>query len=514
MNKIFYSPVWFITFIIVALVGLVGAIVLVNGVGSGPTSIATYRKATYQVPDGIEPSTAFSTAENAISNLLYEGLFTVSKSLEIKPALIDSWQLDKSGELYTFRVKAGIFFHDGTPLVANDVARMLNQLLDVKSPVRLRYSRIQEVTVVDDQTVQVRLRSHYPPFIALLAAPAAKIVKRIEGRRYPIGTGGFQFRAINQEDGHKVLILDRFEKYHGTQPYIKVLKLVEVTEPEAIAGLKSGVLLDSALMPYLGAGKMTEKDRSLEVTQPAAVTWILALNTSKAPTSDKNLRACLVRSFRREQFVKKFIPEQEVAFGLLPPTLMGSGKVALKYSPSEEDCKTFSGSTISLDYPSELNRGEEMCREMATYFEKTGLVLNCRGVPYETLISNIRAGTTHISFLSQTLDLPDVEYFVETFESNAPLNLSNYHSRQFDDLLTRARTEPDREHRASIFEKIDQELFDNSVTLNISYAPHISYWNKCLSGVEVSIAGESYIDYSKIAGRRGCKLEQAGSYGQ
>lgn len=117
---------------------------------------------------------------------------------------------------------------------------------------------------------------------------------------------------------------------------------------------------------------------------------------------------------------------------------------------------------------------------------------------FDELLKNIRTGQAQLSFIAMTLDLPDVEYFLNVFESTASFNMSNYHSKSVDDLLEQSRSETNKSFRAQYYRKINSELYDNFITLNISYPPHISYRHKCLDNFVMDIVGDSYIDYTAL----------------
>jgi glutathione transport system substrate-binding protein len=470
------------------------------------TEIALYRKPTYQVPESWTPVKSLSTAENAVANLAYEGLFTIDRFLEIKPQLAESWNLDKTGITYTVKLKTGVRFHDGTQLASRHVVEMFRRLSEKDSPVRLRYERIKRVVPFDANTVKIELKSPYPPFISLLAAPAAKITHDTENTAYPMGTGAFRIVGIKDDAPTKTLVLERFEQFHGEKPAIRRIELVEATQREALDGVKSGRFHDSVMYPYFELNE-NEVANSQAVKQSIAgtTTWILALNSGSGPTANIQLRRCLAHNFDRKAFIARFIPEHKEAMGILPPTLMGSGHVRADDMLSES-CNTFHSTTLKLIYPEVLDHGSEMCAAFGADFKKIGVKITCEGLAFGELIKRITEKKFNIAFLAQTLDLPDVEYFLESFESSAPFNLSNYKSATLDNALAAARTEPDREKRTNLFAQIDRELYRNAVTINISYPPFISYWNRCLDRNELNLAGEPYVDYSVIRAKPGCHV--------
>ncbi|OFZ78446.1 MAG: hypothetical protein A2583_13845 [Bdellovibrionales bacterium RIFOXYD1_FULL_53_11] len=496
--------------IITAAIGAVAGAMVMLARQMTSTEIALYRKPTYQIPESWTPVKSLSTADNALANLAYEGLFSIDRTLGIQPQLVESWKLDTSGTNYTFNIKKGVRFHDGTVLASRHVTEMFRNLVDKDSPVRLRYARIKQVVAFDEFTVKVELKSPYPPFISLLAAPAAKLAIQSEQSPYPYGTGAFRIVGLNENVDNKTLLLERFDGFHGEKPAIRRMELVEADQKSAIEGVLAGTFHDSVIYPYF---KITDErlkaSKAVRQNVASTTTWVLALNSGSGPTSDVRLRRCLSQSFDRKKFIAGFIPEQSPALGIIPPTLSGSSMVKPADMP-RENCHGFSGIRLKLVYPEVLERGAEMCAAFSSDFEKIGVQIRCEGLPFDKLLRRITKKDFNIAFLAQTLDLPDVEYFLEAFESTAPYNLSNYRSKTLDHALAMARQEPDRARRAGYFAEIDRELYRNAVTINISYPPHISYWNRCLENNALSMAGESYADYEVIKARRGCRIQADG----
>ena len=195
-------------------------------------NIPIYRKAVYLVPDRLDPAHFLSTAEHSIAGLMFDGLFTVNNFLEIEPSLVESWAVSEDGKQYRFSVKQNARFHNGQPLLAQDVASSLQRLVSENGPVKAAYARIAKIEVVDSSTIVVELTSWYPTFISLLAAPFAKIIKFLPGTQYPIGTGPFMFEAIILNKTGRVLKLQRFNEYHGKLPQIEKMEVLELSEAE------------------------------------------------------------------------------------------------------------------------------------------------------------------------------------------------------------------------------------------------------------------------------------------
>ncbi|MBL6988703.1 MAG: ABC transporter substrate-binding protein [Bacteriovoracaceae bacterium] len=460
------------------------------------TEINVYRKAIYSIPDKFNTLELVSTSEHTISHLIYEGLFTVNKFMETVPLLVKDWTLDSTKTQYTFSIHRDIKFSNGSLMTLSDVKDSLDRLLDNKSPVKDMFKKIKSIKIVNDSIV-VKIDSPYPPFISLLASPFAKVLKMKKGHSYPIGTGPFVFKNIGNKKGKKVLVLER-NPFHRERPLIEQMELWELTEPEALKLVGDGFIHDTSI--YLSVrGKHKSNKKVKQNFSSTAVTWLFPLNTKSKKLSDIGLRKCINKVFRKSEFIKKFRPDHKEAIGFLPPTLLGGAKKIQQENLSKINCYKYDGIELNFDIPVELGEQvPEMCKFVKHNFGEIGIKIICNPIKFGILVDRIKQASSEISFLSQTLDYPDVEYYFTTYESNSHFNISNFSSKVIDQLLNQVRFSSDRFDRNEIYYKLNQYLYDNYVTVNISYPNHISYRHICLRNFNISTAGETYINYKSI----------------
>ncbi|MDO8526657.1 MAG: ABC transporter substrate-binding protein [Deltaproteobacteria bacterium] len=475
--------------------------------GGDDENIPVFRKAVYLIPEKIDPIYFLSTAEHSISNLIFEGLFSVNDLLEIEPCLVQEWRLEGDGTKYWFKLKKDVLFHDGIPLTSMLVKQSLERLLSKDSPVQKTYNRIENIKIIDTSELEIKLKSPSPSFISLLAAPFAKITKPAQNLAYPIGTGPFVLKeVINSGNHQKILRLQRFEKYRQALPKIEELQLWELSEEQAINLAQAGFIHDTT--NWISKSDLCSKEQACrKIEAPSAVTWLLSFNTSKHPLNNINLRKCLTRNFDQKYFIQNFVPDHVPAQAYLPRTLPGFLENLENHfdGDSTAECSDFRKVKLVLDYAVDLDKGKEMCQFMKGNFQKGNVEILCNGIKFDRLLQRIITGKADISFLAMTLDMPDPEYFVNVFESSSPFNMSNYHSKEIDRLLLDARSAPNKQLRATLYQQINKILYDNYVTLNISYPPHISYEHKCVAGLHIGIMGDSYINYTKVHLDRDCK---------
>lgn len=179
-------------------------------------------------PRSLDPQVTTALNDFRILVNVFEGLVRYRPgTLEPAPALADSWQVSDDGRVYTFRLKDGVRFHDGSQFDAEAVRFNFQRMLDPGHPyhdtgpfpLAFFFDAVESIEVLDPLTVRFRLDKPFAPFLSNLAYPAGLIVSPAaverwgaEVGRHPSGTGPFRF--VDWRPGERVR-LERFSDYHG-----------------------------------------------------------------------------------------------------------------------------------------------------------------------------------------------------------------------------------------------------------------------------------------------------------
>ncbi|WP_439120485.1 ABC transporter substrate-binding protein, partial [Marivita sp.] len=131
-------------------------------------------------PKALDPAAVTAVNDFRILMNVYDGLVRYSDgTLEVEPALAESWEISEDGTEYTFTLREGIKFHDGSDFDAEAVKfnfdRMLNEDHPYHNsgpfPLSFFFSSIESTEVVDARTVRFTLNGPYAPFLSNLAYP-------------------------------------------------------------------------------------------------------------------------------------------------------------------------------------------------------------------------------------------------------------------------------------------------------------------------------------------------------
>lgn len=464
----------------------------------------TYIKGLYSLPLSLDPIKMNDTASLVVGNLIFDGLLKFSPSLKIEGALAESWATSKDGKTITFRLKSNIFFHSGEPITAYDAEFSIKRALNPESKVRKYYDSIKEIKAIDDKTLIIILNYSFPPFLSVLAGATAKVLPKAQVLNpnffnKPNGSGAFKFAGLDQTK--KEISLEAFSKYYADKPKINRMILKETTEDEAIKLAKTGKMHDLANWP------LTENNSVFEignkVSSPVAATWIIGLNTLKAPFNDLKIRQLFKNNIPAEEFRKKFYPDAIKANGYVPNGLPGS---QVKVSINTKNIKP-SKSKISLVIPVELALGIEMKQLIEQTMKTQGWNIEVVLTPWDQLMDGYTKKSHQAFLVSMNMDYPDADFLLKNFESDNPDNFSGLKQLKIDELLRKSRSTQDRKLREEYYKSALKLVEESAVTVNL-FHPRANYWiSKCVENFRPNILSDVYIDYSKISLSPSCAIQ-------
>ena len=201
-----------------------------------------------------------------INVLLFNGLTAHDGDNQVVPGLAESWDYDETTYTYTFHIRDGIRWHDGEPFTAKDVQFTIEAIMDPDNgPENApNYEDVEEITVVDDQTISFRLAE---PNVAFLEYMTMAVLPShlLEGEdmqesdffRHPVGTGPYK---LERWDVGQSIVLTKNEDYYLGAPNIDtvIFKIVADDNAQAMQ-LESGEL-DLALLDPKNAANFEGRD--------------------------------------------------------------------------------------------------------------------------------------------------------------------------------------------------------------------------------------------------------------
>lgn len=295
---------------------------LVFGSGGDPTSLE---------PGNIEDGNSIY-----VQHQIYDRLIDYkSGTTELEPALATEWEASDDGLTWTFTLREGVKFHDGTDFNAEAVRANVNRWWDPEDPLGFRdagktyaiweglfggykgseESTLQAINVVDDTTIEFTLKEPFAAFPAAIASGyfgiASPTAIEEAGADYgtasvpAIGTGPYKF--VEWRIGDRVVLERNPDYWKEGFPKTDQLVMRFIKEPSArLAELRAGSIDFTVDIAPDQLSELQSDSNLQEVRRPPFNVGYLALNTSYEPLANKEVRQAIAMAINRKGIVDSF----------------------------------------------------------------------------------------------------------------------------------------------------------------------------------------------------------------
>jgi peptide/nickel transport system substrate-binding protein len=327
---------------------LVAGVLLIALLATGPAVAQPriLRVATDTNLPWLDPhmGTAFTLRE--LSAHVFEGLVTIGEDYGVIPQLAESWSVSSDGLHYTFKLRAGVKFHNGKTLAAEDVKASVERFVQYSAR-RGDVAAVQGVTVVDPLTVRITLKEPQGSFIGALANPVSLLgimpKEIVEGARDPIqppnliGTGPFRLAEWARD---RQITLRRFPEYArdrrtpasglggDRQALMDEIHIVSILESATrLAALERGDIDYAQSLAPAAYDRLRGAPTLDPVIIKPFTQVILQLNANRAPFNNVKARQAVSRGLDMEAIMRAVTANQPAFYRLQPSFFFPEQKV-------------------------------------------------------------------------------------------------------------------------------------------------------------------------------------------
>ena len=469
---------------------VLGVVLMVacGGGSGGPDRRTIVDSRDNEDPRSLDPALSTDVPTGRAVGYVFDGLTRFTPTAGVEPALAERWDISPDGSRFTFHLRRGVTFSDGTPLLARHVISSWHRALAPATkgggalplqPVRGaaafadgKARTISGLSAPNDSTIVVQLEEPLGFFPKLLAMPAAAITPENPpsgfGER-PIGSGPWKLVEWRHDD---YLLFARNERYWGEKPAADSLRARIISEPStSVAEFESGNV-DVLLIPA-GETQQWEDDQSkqdLLMSVPALQFVYVGINTTRGPLRDVRVRQAINLSIDRKLLVQRLISGRgRLAAGVIPPSLGGADTLRQPYPYDVARAKQLlaeaghaNGIDIELWVGSNPVYGR-MAETMQAYLAQANIRTKIVQRQSSGAREAARNGQTDMILKDWYADYPDAENFLYPLLHSANKgvggNISFWQNADFDRLVTQARREPDEVKRNELYRQADSVAF-------------------------------------------------------
>ncbi len=437
-------------------------------------------------PKSLDPDAVTAVNDFRIVFNIYDGLVRYKDgTLEVEPALAESWDISEDGTVYTFHLREGVSFHDGTPFNAEAVKFKFDRMLNEDSPyhdtgpfpLAFFFSSVDEVTVIDDLTVEFTLTEPYAPFLSnlaytpgLIVSPTAVEEHGADFGRNPSGTGAFKFE---EWEANSRVVVSRNEDYWEGAPPLEAVIFRPVNDANTrLAEMMSGGLDVMVEVPPDSVAQFEDDAAYTVYEQAGPHLWFLILNAKEGPFASKEVRQAANYAIDKEALVDNILQgTAEVAAGPTPPAFAWAHDDTLEPYPYDPDkarelleSAGYEGEEVTF-YVTEGGSGMLDPLAMGTAIQAdlqaVGMPVKIETYEWNTFLGKVNPGLegaadmAEMAWMTNDPDtLPYLALRTAAFPEEGGFNSGYYSNPEVDDLLEQARTATDQDERAELYKEM------------------------------------------------------------
>ena len=459
----------------------------------------------------------YSRPGHDITSLVFSGLTRLNAQGKVEPDLASDWEIGADGLTYRFRLRTNAYWHDGTPVTADDVILTIKLIQNPEFPgppeLGADVWRMVDVEKVDNLTVQFKLEEPYAPFLDYTTVPilpAHKVagipVSELSASAFdmaPVGSGPFQVEEIESESGSdeteiSSIVLKHFPRYYRARPYLdriqfrfysdyrEALEAYEAGDVEGVARVRTDELPDARQLTGLNLF-------SAQIAEYGMI--FLNLDDPALPFfQEPTLRRALMLGLDRQRVIDEVLEGQGVVLDspILPGTWAHTGKTpgfrrdleeaealldeagwvqAGATDTRDKGGRSFAFTLLTSNDP-ERDRVAEMVAEQ---WAELGIDVTVESVPAAQLRTaleerDFEAVLAHVKLPGD----PDPYPLWHETQVEDGQNYSGLTHRRISEVIEQARVTPNENRRRVLYEEF-QQLFAEQVPGLPLYMPVYTY---------------------------------------
>ncbi len=439
-----------------------------------------------------------------VTKQIYETLIEFDEdSFEIGPGLAEDWDVSDDGLTFTFQLREGVTFHDGTNFNAEAVKINFERWADPDHEYNFAdegyaysvYGQqfggfkgddghvIDEINVLGDHEVEFVLSEQLGSFIQnmgmsyfAMTSPAAFEEYGSEINENPVGTGPFQFVSWSRDDS---IVLEKYEDYwqEGLPKLDQVIFQVIPDNAARLTALRSGEI---DIMDGLNPDdvEMIESEPELTVFERATNNiGYLGFNMDKEPFDDPLVRHAFNHAIDKEALITSlYAGLAEPAKNLIPPGYMGYNDSIEEYAYDPDEAQALldeAGHADGLEFDlwtmpvarPYMPDPERAAEVIQANFAEIGVTANIVSMEWATYLERTEQGEQDVFMLGWSGVNGDPDYFFSNLLHGSAIpggNRTFYRSDEVDDLFDSAKVSVEEEERIALYEEAQEVIHEDA----------------------------------------------------
>ena len=473
----------------------------------------------------LDPHRSAGSPSATVRLHMYETLVYADEHNRIYPWLAEKWTVADDGLTWTFHLKKGVKFHDGTPMNAQAVVKSFDRLMDesMGSNRRYLYTDFDEIKALDEYTVQVRTKVRKANFLHLMAYGGASVISPAAMEKWgsdlinhPVGTGPYMMES--KLTGEFVQLVP-FNDYWGGKPKLDGIRFVSVKEEATrVTMLENG---EADFIVNVPPQDLARLENNFEISvrrDPSNRVAHIGLNITQKPFDNQKVRQAMNYAVNRALIVKGVLGGiGEPAQSILAPATWGFAPV----SPYKYDKEKALSLLREAGYPDGFKgklwtpsgryfRDKETALAVAGELKKIGIDLEVEVIDWGQYLKLLRVGKDQgnkvpaymLGWESVTGETNYLMNAVFASKNHPPKgwNTMFYTNPRVDELTRISAQTLDENTRKAQFREFQELVIDDAPWIPLYVYQQVSAYRSDLTGItilpmEVPLFTRAYITH-------------------
>ena len=427
--------------------------------------------------ESLDPHMAVAAGTKEILFNIYEGLVKPDKDGNMVPAVASSYTVEDGGKTYTFTLRDGILFHDGTQVTVEDIKYSIERCADTSGEGTLlvpAFSNIENVEIVDDKTVSIHLKEASTDFLSELTV--AIIPEHNENpAQNAIGTGPYRYVSRSIQEN---IVLTRFDDYWGTPANIKDITLRIIADGDMIVtNLKSGAVDMFCRISTDQANELAGTD--FEIYEGTMnLVQAMYLNNSFEPFQDVRVRQALCYAVSPQDILELGFDGKGTVIGssmfpafgkyYLPELSDMYGKDIEKAKELLSEAGYGDGFSFTITVPSNYQQHIDTAQIIVEQLKEINVDATINLVEWGTWVEEAYTGrnfeATVVGVDASTLTAASL---LERFQSDSSKNFINFSDEAYDTAYANAQASTDDKEQISYYQECERILAEQAANVYI-----------------------------------------------
>ncbi|MDR7417286.1 MAG: ABC transporter substrate-binding protein [Armatimonadota bacterium] len=484
---------------------------LVVTAGPSPKRGGTVRVMGHQEVASLSPDDSSPSVHWVMVAQMHNALVELNEYNVLERVLAESYSVTKDGLQYTFKLRRGVKFHDGSELTADDVKYTYEWYMNPANAANFatRFAAVARVETPDKYTVVVRMKEPFAPFLIQTASTyiySARYHGRIGERAYksqPMGTGPFKLREWRPAE---YTIVEAFDQHFRGRPNIDLFRQDVVPEPSVRAiALRTGTA-DSATWPLLVEDNLAFEQNPNYTVFRTSSTGVnhFPINNKLPQLSDKRVRQAMMHAIDRQRLIDDVWRGTAIlAHSIYPPSMRLWYNRNLKtyaYDPArartllEEAGWRMGPGNVRvkdgqrLSFTCAVITGDRARRPLAEIAQQdlaaVGIEMRIVERPVATILEQLPKGQLDASLFNWTYNSGPAEPDPQTtLRTGGVRNFASYSNPRMDELLTQGVREVDIRKRQRIYNEVQQIFVEDVPIIYNMYWDWFNVFSRRIKGL-------------------------------